>query len=246
MQIGRRDQSKGNKDTKNLHQPADVSGAEDQRGVVADGYGNRRDHRVRCRYRRVQAHVGRVRQQADRSAAGTPADAAEPRPRAAPPPRDLEGPGPPQWGIVHAVRMSNDGLVYVADRGNSRVQVFTLDGKYLTQVFINRKDKSAATACGLRAVGGSAAAVPLRVGLRQRPRLDPGPQVAGGLGHFGEQGPEPGNFRNAHHIATDSKGNLYTAEVNPGSRVQKFIFKGLKPQSTAASAERTEAGSSDP
>ena len=69
--------------------------------------------------------------------------------RAAPPPRDLEGPGPQQWGIVHAVRISNDGLVYVADRGNSRVQVFTLDGKYQTQVFVNRKDKSAATACGL-------------------------------------------------------------------------------------------------
>ena len=46
---------------------------------------------------------------------------------------------------------------------------------------------------------------------------------------LGEQGPEPGNFRNAHHMATDSKGNLYTAEVNPGSRVQRFIFKGVKP-----------------
>jgi hypothetical protein len=41
--------------------------------------------------------------------------------------------------------------------------------------------------------------------------------------------------RNAHHMATDSKGNLYTAEVNPGSRVQRFIFKGVKPQSTVAS-----------
>ena len=55
------------------------------------------------------------------------------------------------------------------------------------------------------------------------------------LGHFGEQGPEPGNFRNAHHMATDSKGNLYTAEVNPGSRVQRFIFKGVKPPAATAS-----------
>ena len=37
-----------------------------------------------------------------------------------------------------------------------------------------------------------------------------------------------GNFRNAHQMATDSRGNLYTAELNPGSRVQKFIFKGVK------------------
>jgi sugar lactone lactonase YvrE len=47
------------------------------------------------------------------------------------------------------------------------------------------------------------------------------------IGHFGEMGAEPGNFRNTHHIATDSKGNLYTAEVNPGSRVQRFVFKGI-------------------
>ena len=39
---------------------------------------------------------------------------------------------------VHAVRVSNDGLVYVSDRGGKRVQVFTLDGKYVTQVFIDR------------------------------------------------------------------------------------------------------------
>jgi DNA-binding beta-propeller fold protein YncE len=137
---------------------------------------------------------------------------------------------------VHAVRVSNDGLVYVADRGNSRVQVFTLDGKYQTQVFVNRKDKSAATACGLALsadpqqrflyvsdFGNGHLWILDRKSLRV-------------LGHFGEQGPQPGNFRNAHHMATDSKGNLYTAEVNPGSRVQKFVFKGLKPQSTAASA----------
>jgi hypothetical protein len=36
-------------------------------------------------------------------------------------------------------------------------------------------------------------------------------------------------------MATDSKGNLYTAEVNPGSRAQKFISKGVKPQLAVAS-----------
>jgi DNA-binding beta-propeller fold protein YncE len=151
------------------------------------------------------------------------------------PPRDFDGPGPQQWGIVHAVRVSNDGLVYVADRGNSRVQVFTLDGTYQTQVFVNRKDKNAATACGL-ALSSDPQQKYLYVSdfgnghvwILDRKAL----RV---LGHFGEQGPEPGNFRNAHHMTTDSKGNLYTAEVNPGSRVQKFIFKGVKPQSTVVS-----------
>ena len=47
---------------------------------------------------------------------------------------------------MHAVRISADGLVYVSDRGGKRVQVFTVDGKYVTQVFIGRECK--APECG--------------------------------------------------------------------------------------------------
>jgi len=227
-QIGLRDKSQGNKDTTNLHQPADVQVIQKtNEAVVADGYGNRRIIVLDAdtgAFKRLWGAFG-----------NEPIDVAPPAPRGsgpapAPPPRDLEGPGPQQWGIVHAVRIANDGLVYVADRGNSRVQVFTLDGKYQTQVFVNRKDKSAATACGL-ALSSDPQQKYLYVSdfgnghvwILDRKSLTV-------LGHFGEQGPEPGNFRNAHHMATDSKGNLYTAEVNPGSRVQRFIFKGVKPQ----------------
>ena len=42
-----------------------------------------------------------------------------------------------------------------------------------------------------------------------------------------ESGKEPGNFQGIHHIATDSKGNIYAAEVAPGARAQKFDFKGM-------------------
>jgi hypothetical protein len=52
--------------------------------------------------------------------------------------QDDEGPGAPQFNGVHSARVSNDGLVYVSDRVNKRVQVFTLDGKYVTQVFLSR------------------------------------------------------------------------------------------------------------
>ena len=233
MQIGRRDQSHGNKDVRNLHQPADVQVVQrTNEAVIADGYGNRRMIVLDAdtgAFKRMWGAFGNEpldpAPPADPASAGRGAVA----PATQPPPRDVEGPGPPQWGIVHAVRVSNDGLVYVADRGNSRVQIFTLDGRYQTQVFINRKDKNAATACGL-ALSSDAQQRFLYVSdfgnghlwILDRKSL----QV---VGHVGEQGPEPGNFRNAHHIATDSKGNLYTAEVNPGSRVQKFVFKGIKP-----------------
>ena len=232
-QIGMRDQSKGNKDTTNLHQPADVQVVQKtNEAVVADGYGNRRIIVLDAdtgAFKRMWGAFGNE----PLDVAPAPARGTGPAP--APPPRDLEGPGPQQWGIVHAVRIANDGLVYVADRGNSRVQVFTLDGKYQAQVFVNRKDKSAATACGL-ALSADPQQKYLYVSdfgnghvwILDRKSLTV-------LGHFGEQGPEPGNFRNAHHMTTDSKGNLYTAEVNPGSRVQRFVFKGVKPSSATAS-----------
>ena len=41
------------------------------------------------------------------------------------------------------------------------------------------------------------------------------------------RGTKPGDFQSPHHLAVDSKGNLYTAEVNPGNRAQKFLFKGM-------------------
>ena len=47
-----------------------------------------------------------------------------------------------QFAIVHHVRFSNDGLVYVALRQDGRVQVFTLDGKYLKEVFLDKDTKA--------------------------------------------------------------------------------------------------------
>ena len=44
---------------------------------------------------------------------------------------DPDGPPAPQFRIVHAVRISNDGLVYVYDRTNNRIQVFRKDGAFI-------------------------------------------------------------------------------------------------------------------
>jgi hypothetical protein len=226
QQIGRRDQSGGNKDTKNLKQPADVVVYQKtNEAFVADGYGNRRVIVLDAdtgAFKRMWGAFGNTPLDV------VPAPAPPPgTPAAPPPPRITDGPGPPQWGIVHGIRVSNDGLVYVADRGNSRVQVFNLDGKYITQVFINRNDKSAATAAGI-ALSPDKDQKFLYVSdfgnghifIIDRKSLEV-------VGQFGQQGKEPGNFTNAHHIMTDSKGNIYTAEVNPGSRVQKFVYKGM-------------------
>ena len=58
---------------------------------------------------------------------------------AAPRTRVFEGPGAPQFNLVHGIRISNDGLVYVGDRVNNRVQVFKLDGTFVKEGYIERK-----------------------------------------------------------------------------------------------------------
>ena len=58
------------------------------------------------------------------------------------------------------------------------------------------------------------------------------------LYQFGARGATAGDFQAPHLLAVDSKGNLYTAEVSPGNRAQRFVFKGLSstPPPNAVSA----------
>ena len=52
---------------------------------------------------------------------------------------DPDVPPPPQFRIVHAVRIARDGLVYVCDRTNDRVQVFRKDGTFVKEAFVAKK-----------------------------------------------------------------------------------------------------------
>ena len=47
------------------------------------------------------------------------------------------------------------------------------------------------------------------------------------LYQFGQRSEKPGDFQGLHHLAIDSKGNIYTGEVAPGERAQRFVYKGL-------------------
>jgi DNA-binding beta-propeller fold protein YncE len=223
--------SKGNADTMALNRPADATIYTKTNEVfIADGYGNRRVIVLDAdtgAFKRMWGAFGNPPDSAPPAgapaanppAAGTPA---------APPPIATEGPGSQQFGNpVHAVKVSNDDLVYVADRTNRRVQVFTPEGKYVSQVFINRAISSQGTAAGLAFspdaeqqflyvsdIGNSQMVVLNRKTLQE-------------LYQFGTKGAKPGEFQTPHLLSVDSKGNLYTAEVNPGNRAQKFVFKGL-------------------
>jgi NHL repeat-containing protein len=52
---------------------------------------------------------------------------------------DTSGPPPDinEFNVLHCIHLSNDGRVYVCDRGNDRVQVFTKQGTFVTQFWIH-------------------------------------------------------------------------------------------------------------
>jgi DNA-binding beta-propeller fold protein YncE len=231
-QIGARGQSKGNADSRNVNRPADLFvHPKTNEAFVADGYGNRRvvvfDAGTGA-FKRMWGAFGNAPDGDPPAGAPGAAGGAGRGAPAAAPVLDTEDNGSPRFGNpVHAIKISNDGMVYVADRSNRRVQVFTPEGKYVTQSFINRAGPAAGSAAGLAFssdpqqeflyvsdLGNSHLAVLHRKTL----------QV---LYQFGNRGAAPGDFQAPHHLAVDSKGNLYTAEVNPGNRAQRFVFRGL-------------------
>jgi DNA-binding beta-propeller fold protein YncE len=215
-QIGRVGGSKGDADTRNLHAPADVFVDDEANEVyVADGYGNRRvivfdaDSGV---FKRMWSAFG----------APPPIDPPPAIRQADAPFTPEEGDGPRGFNGVHGVEIARDGLVYVSDRNNQRIQVFDRTGRYIRQVFVDRNMPSPQTASGI-AFSADRAQRYMYVADWGNARLLIYDRASLALlGSLGGKGTTPGQFLGPHLIATDSKGVLYVAEV-AGRRVQRFI-----------------------
>jgi YVTN family beta-propeller protein len=128
--------------------------------------------------------------------------------------------------VVTCAKLANDGMLYVCDRSNDRLQVFRKDGRFVTEKMLapstlgdgsvwdvafsrDPQQKYLYVADGMNA----------RVYILDRQTLDV-------ITSIGDGGRQPGQFLGVSGIATDSKGNLYTVEAFEGKRVQKFVFKG--------------------
>ena len=124
-------------------------------------------------------------------------------------------------GPVHSAKVSNDGFVYVADRGGNRLQVFTIDGKYVKQTRLESPSGFAISSDPAQRFLYIAQFGISKIAVLDRQSLEM-------LYQFGMRSEAPGNFRGPHELAVDSKGNLYVAEVEPGNRVQRFVLKGMR------------------
>jgi sugar lactone lactonase YvrE len=202
MKIGEPGVVGSDRDTRHLNRPAGlVVDAASREVFVADGYGN---HRVIV----FDADTGRYKRHW--GAGGRPPGEA-----------GVKGFGTP----VHCIRLSRDGLLYVCDRANNRIQVFRKDGAFVREIVV---------AAGTRGNGSTwdvdlspdAAQTHLYTADGENSRVwmllrEPG-RV---LDSFGRRGRAAGQFHWIHNLAVDSAGNLYTTEVDSGKRAQKFVPK---------------------
>jgi DNA-binding beta-propeller fold protein YncE len=133
----------------------------------------------------------------------------------------------PQFGNpVHCVKIAKDGLVYVCDRKNDRIQVFHKDGSFVREFILEPNTLGAGSVWDLDFWIDPKQSFLLNAdGTNNEVRTI---QRATGavVGTFGRNGRNAGEFHWVHNLAVDSEGNIYTTEVDTGKRAQKFKYLG--------------------
>jgi hypothetical protein len=160
------------------------------------------------------------------------------------------GPPPEEKNFVpdlHFVEIAKDRLVYVGERGQNRIEVFTTDGKFIKEFYVSPNTP------GQRVTEGCGSLTNTKFppcGTTYKLALSRDPQqkylyVADGtnnlvwileresgktLGSFGRNGKYAGQFHWINAVAIDSKGNIYTGEVEQAKRIQKFapVMRGAR------------------
>jgi hypothetical protein len=213
-EIGRANGSKGSLDNDNVRGVAQIRfDPKTNELIAADGYGN---HRVSVwdpdtlKFKRAWGAYGKAPTD----------DNLGPYDPSAPVAQQFRNP-------VHCAQPTKDGMLYVCDRVNDRIQVFKTDGTFVKEVILEKNTKG----------DGSVWEIALSKDPQEKYLY-----VADGSNHkihvydrqsmteiysFGSGGRAPGEWYALHSIATDSKGNIYTTETYRGQRVQKFTYKGI-------------------
>jgi DNA-binding beta-propeller fold protein YncE len=182
---------------------------------VADGYGNHRVAVIDMGTGKIKRYWGAYAHKPDDTSLGR---------------YNPQAPAAQQFrNPVHCAVPSNDGLVYVCDRPNDRIQVFTKDGKYQKEAFVEKNTLGDGSVWDIAfSRDPQQTYFYLADGANEKIHVFDRKSLTE-LTSFGDGGRQPGAFYAVHSIATDSKGNVYTTETYRGQRVQKFVYKGLAP-----------------
>jgi hypothetical protein len=248
--IGQFDKTGGSNDTSLMGRPSEIwVDAADNEVFVADGYGNRRVivfDGATGKYLRHWGAYGKRPEDPPQGAQGAPgAQSAEQVP-AAP---------PAQLRVPHGIIGSRDGMIYVADRANNRIQVFRQNGEFVREKILRPRcgAQEKATWTPKRPCGNEAT---FSLGFSHD-----GPQTyiysADGGSHvisvlrrsdlevvseFGGPGVGVGQLGRPHNLTVDPSGNIFVAEAQgpevkdpatgatreAGFRAQKFRFTGVR------------------
>lgn len=205
LTIGEKDKTNGSNDTKRLGRPAGlvVDDAANEL-FVSDGYTNRRVIVFDTETGAYKRHWGAY--------GNKPDDAKMP---------DYDPKAPPskQFDTAHGIALAKDGKVYLADRGNNRVQVFDKSGKFLQEGIVAKETVDVGSVYGVTVSptqkwlyinDGSAG----KIRILNRDTLQE-------VGSFGSQGRHAGQFLSCHSMTVDQQGNIYVAESR-GRRIQRF------------------------
>ena len=134
--------------------------------------------------------------------------------------RGEPGSGPGEFVLPHGIAVDKRNTVYVADRENSRIQVFDADGGYLNQwnnvtrpddLFIDDDENLFVAELGERAGIDPSVTVPPHAPHASVAILTLDGELQTRFG--GEDAVAPGNFFAPHGIWADSRGDLYVSEV---------------------------------
>jgi DNA-binding beta-propeller fold protein YncE len=209
LQIGKAGPIRGSNDTTALGSPADVAVDVAAKEVfAADGYTNRRVVVFDSETGAYKRHWGAY--------GNKPSDDKTP-------PYDPAKPASQQFGNpVHCIRIAKDGLVYVCDRTNDRMQIFRKDGTFVSEHIYEKDTRGTGSVYDLVFSPDQAQTFIYMIdGMNGEVRViaRAGKDT---LARFGRPGRQVGQFTALHNIAVDRQGNIFTAEVNTGQRVQKF------------------------
>jgi DNA-binding beta-propeller fold protein YncE len=214
LQVGHFGKNGGSNDPENFGRVAKIwVDPTTNEAYIADGYGNKRVAVIDADNGKMKRYWGAYGNKPDDTNLG-------PYDPAAAPAQQFRNP-------VHCVERSNDGLVYVCDRANDRLQVFRPDGTFVKEAFYAKNTRGSGSVWDIVfSKDPEQKFLMLADGQNERVRIivrDTLEEIAS----FGDGGRQPGQFYGVHSIASDSKGNLYTTETYEGKRVQKFVYKGI-------------------